>query len=338
MRRTAPTIKDIADRASVSISTVSRVLNDKSIVRQDTRQAVLKAAESLGYEANVFARGLAGGKSMTVGVVSREIGCTFYDTVMQGVIRGFVGTGYSPIFMEGGSEEDFGCEVVQKLTSRRVDGIMVLGGNEFFPENLLRHVPENLPAIVIGKEVKGWEKRCVTADNFGGAYQATELLIAKGHRDIAIIRGDMRLQDAVRRYDGYCMAMSDANLEIYPDLIQNGNFLSHSGMMGIHALLARGKPFTAVVCGNDQMAIGAKLALQRRGIRVPEDVSLIGFDDEPLSAYVSPPLTTLTQSGVDMGQIAAKGLIDLISTGSCNLPVTPCNLIERESVATIRTH
>ncbi|KAA1260651.1 HTH-type transcriptional repressor PurR [Rubripirellula obstinata] len=337
MKLTPPTIKDIADRANVSISTVSRALNNKSVVRQDTRTAVLEAAKLLGYEVNVFARGLAGGQSMTIGVVSREIGCTLYDTVMQGVIRGFAGTGYSPIFIEGQSGEDFGGEMIQKLISRRVDGIMTLGGDDTFPENLLNHLPEELPAIVIGKSVKGWEKRCVVTDNFGASYQATQLLIENGHRDIAIIRGDMHIQDAISRYDGYCKALEDANLKVLPDLIQNGDFLAHSGLMGIHALLARGKPFTAVVCGNDQMAIGAKLALQRRGIRVPEDVSLIGFDDEPLSAYVSPPLTTLRQSGVEMGRIAAKGLIDLISAGSCELPLLACELVERESVAKLRS-
>jgi LacI family transcriptional regulator len=337
MKLNAPTIQDIADYTNVSISTVSRVLNGKSIVRQDTRVAVLEAAKILGYEANVFARSLAGGQSMTVGVVSREIGCTLYDMVMQGVIRGFAGTGYSPVFIEGQSCEDFGSDVVQKLINRRVDGIMTLGGDEYFPENLLKHLPKDLPAIVIGKQVKGWEERSVVTDNFGASYKATQLLIENGHRDIAIIRGDMSLQDAVCRYDGYCKALEDAGLKVVPDLIQNGDFLAHSGLMGIHALLARGKPFTAVVCGNDQMAIGAKLALQRRRIRVPEDVSLIGFDDEPLSAYVSPPLTTLRQSGVDMGRIAAKGLIDLISAGSCDLPLLECELVERESVAKLRS-
>lgn len=338
MKRITPTINDIANRANVSISTVSRVMNDKSVVRQDTRLAVLEAVKALGYEANVFARGLAGGQSMTIGVVSREIGCTFFDMVMQGVVTGLVGTGYSPIFVEGQASSEFGGDVVQKLISRRVDGIMTLGGNEFFPENLLKHLPADLPTIFIGTRVKGWEHRCIVADNFGGSYRATRLLIEHGHRDIAVIRGNMQIQDAVARFDGYCKAMEDANLEVLPDLIQTGDFLAHSGLMGIHALLTRGKPFTAVVCGNDQMAIGAKLALQRRGIRVPEDVSLVGFDDEPLSAYVSPPLTTLRQSGVDMGRIAAAELLTLITTGTCDLPTLNCELIERESVSRLRPY
>lgn len=333
MKLIGTTINDIARRAKVSKSTVSRVLNDKSVVNEQTRELVLDAAKSLGYEANVFARGLASGRSMTVGVVTQKIGSPFYDMMMQGVIRGFSGTGYSPMFVDGQWEQSTGLEVIHTLLGRRVDGMLLLGGD--LPQDELDQLQNRLPTIVVGKQVPGWDERCVYIDNFAGAYEATQHLLDFGHREIAIIQGIIEHQDAVRRYEGYEKALQDAGIAIDPELVLEGNFTAQSGILAVNTLLMRGKVFTAIFCANDMVAYGARLALQRRGIRVPEDVSIVGFDDQAESTFVSPPLTTVRQPGVEMGSVAAKAMVNLMEGKETELPTLRPKLIRRESVSRI---
>ncbi|WP_442510651.1 LacI family DNA-binding transcriptional regulator [Novipirellula sp. SH528] len=333
MKLNGTTISDIAARANVSKSTVSRVLNDKSIVNQQTRKVVLEAMESLGYQANAFARSLASGRSMTVGVVTQKIGSPFYDMIMQGVIQGFAGTGYSPLFVDGQWEESTELEVIRTVLGRKVDGLLLLGGD--VPEQQLNELKERLPTIVVGKEIPGWENQCVYIDNVSAAHDATKHLIEFGHRDIAIIRGIKHHQDAVRRFDGYAKALADAGIELDPGLVLEGDFSAQSGIVGINSLLMRGKSFTAVFCANDMVAYGARLALQRHGIRVPEDVSIVGFDDQGESAFVTPPLTTVRQPGAEMGAAAAAGLVQLMQGKPCVLPTLHATLQRRESVARI---
>jgi LacI family transcriptional regulator len=333
MKMNGTTIKDIAERANVSKSTVSRVLNDKSVVNEQTRSTVLAAMEALGYQANVFARSLASGRSMTVGVVTQKIGSPFYDMIMQGVIKGFAGTGYSPIFVDGQWSESTEVEVIQTVLGRQVDGLLLLGGE--IPQDYLAELQERLPTIIVGRDEKSLEGRCVFIDNAEAAREATQHLIDFGHRDIAIIKGIKHHQDAIRRFEGYKQALSDAGIEFDPGLVMDGNYSAPSGILAINSMLMQGKSFTAVFCANDMVAYGARLALQRHGIRVPEDVSLVGFDDQGESAFVTPPLTTVHQPGVEMGTVAAAGLVNLMQGKPCELPRLRAELKRRESVARV---
>jgi LacI family transcriptional regulator len=333
MKMTGTTIQDIAERAKVSKSTVSRVLNDKTIVNERTRSTVLEAMKSLGYQPNVFARGLASGRSMTVGIVTQNIGSPFYDSIMQGMIRGFSDTGYSPIFADGQWEESKELEVIQTLLGRKVDGLLLLGGD--IPKQELDEMRSQLPTIVVGKDLPGWENQCIFIDNVGAAFDATLHLIDYGHRKIAMIQGIEHHQDAIRRLDGYQQALADARIDFDPDLVVEGNFTAQAGIMAINTLLLRGKQFTAVLCANDMTAYGARLALYRQGIRVPDEVSLVGFDDQAESAYTTPPLTTMRQPAAEMGALAAAALVQLMHGESCELPMMEAKLQRRESVAKI---
>ncbi len=324
------TIADIAQRAKVSKSTVSRVLNDKSVVNGETRRAVLEAMESLGYQPNVFARSLANGRSMTVGVVTQNIGSPFYDMIMQGVIKGIVGTGYSPIFVDGQWTESAELEAIQTLLGRKVDGLLLLGD---FPATQLEQLKDRVPTIIVGREVAGWEGRCIYVDNVAAARNATKHLIDFGHSKIVLIRGLQHHQDAIRRYEGYALALAEAGIELDPDLIIDGDFTAQSGILAINSLLMRAKSFTAVFCANDMVAYGVRLALYRQDIRVPDDVSVVGFDDQAESAYVTPPLTTIRQPGFEMGVAAAQAIVNLIKGTSFELPVLQAILQKRESVA-----
>ena len=333
MKLNGTTIQDIAELAKVSKSTVSRVLNEKSVVNHNTRRTVLEAMNRLGYEPNAFARSLASGRSMTVGVVTQKIGSPFYDMIMQGVIQGFAGTGYSPLFVDGQWEEGTELEVIRTVLGRKVDGLLLLGGD--ISSDDLNDLRERLPTIIVGKEVPGWKNQCVYIDNVSAAYDATKHLIDQGHKHIAIIQGIQHHQDSIRRYEGYVKAHQNAGIELDPELILEGNFSAQSGVVAVNSLLMKGKSFSAIFCANDMVAYGARLALQRKGIRVPEDVSIVGFDDQAESAFVSPPLTTVRQPGAEMGVMAAKGLVNLMEGKECELPVLKAELQCRESVARI---
>ncbi|MCI0731687.1 MAG: substrate-binding domain-containing protein, partial [Chloroflexi bacterium] len=223
---------------------------------------------------------------------------------------------------------------LQTLLARRVDGLIVVGGAT--PDQTLCQIGEEVPLIVVGRRISGLESQSVYVDNFEAAYQATHYLIQAGHQQIAYIAGILSHQDAFDRREGYVQALKDAGNVANQDLIVGGDFRRHSGVLAVEMLLTRGQTFSAIFAANDQMAFGARLALFRRGIRVPDDVSIIGFDDQPDSAYMIPPLTTVRQPAVEMGEAAAQAILDLLKGKPVDVPVFPTQLIMRESVARFR--
>ena len=331
MPKNQMTIQDIADHANVSKATVSRVLNKPGSVNQEKRVAVEKAMDALGYIPNPVAQSLAGGRSMTIGILTQNIGSPFYDTVAQGVIEGLAGTGYSPIFVDGQWQMSTETEVIQTLLGRRVDGLVLIGGD--VPVSELNDLRSKLPTIVVAREVPDWDQHCIHVDNVAAGYQATKYLIDCGHRDIALLRGIKDQPDAMQRYEGYCRALADADIPLNPDLVYQGDFSAPSGVMAVNTLLNRGTHFSAIFAANDMVAFGARLALFRKGIRVPEEVSLIGFDDQAEAAFVTPPLTTMRQPASEMGKAAATALVKLILGESYQLPSLGVELVQRESVA-----
>ncbi|MDA7874137.1 substrate-binding domain-containing protein [Rhodopirellula sp.] len=328
------TIQDIADHAQVSKSTVSRVLNKSTAVNKDKRTAVLAAMKTLGFEPNLAARSLAGGRSMTLGVLTQNIGSPFYDALAQGVIHGLAGSGYSPIFVDGQWQQSTEIESIRTLIGRRVDGLLLIGGD--VPVEQLNQLRERLPTIVVAREVVGWENQCIHVDNVQAGYEATKHLIDFGHQRIALLRGIKEHPDAIQRFEGYAKALTEAGIEFDTDLIYQGDFSGQSGVMAVNSLISRGIHFTAIFAANDMVAFGARLALSRHGMRVPEDISLVGFDDQAESAFATPPLTTMKQPAVEMGTAAANALVKLIHDEQYELASLPVELQRRESVARLR--
>ena len=325
------TIVDIASRANVSKSTVSRVLNNSTHVNDDKRDAVLAAMDELGYKPNVFARGLAGGQSMTIGIMTQNIGSPFYDSIAQGMINGLSGTGYTPIFVDGQWEQSTEMAVLNTLLDRRVDGLLLIGGT--IPLEEMNTLREQIPTVVVARELEGWSGQCVLVDNLEAGYVATKHLIDFGHRNIAIFLGNKDHPDATDRYKGYVKALNEADIELNEDLVFQGDFSSQSGLLGVSSLLSRGINFTAIFAANDMVAFGARLALHRQGLRVPEDVSLVGFDDQAEAAYATPPLTSMRQPAIEMGKNASQALIDLIANKETPMKKMSAKLQIRESVA-----
>ena len=323
------TISDIAAHANVSKSTVSRVLNNTTPVNEEKREAVLKAMKEMNFEPNVFARGLASGQSYTVGVVTQNLGSPFYDSISQGVVAGLADTAYSPIFADGQWQSDIGKAVVKTLIGRMVDGLIVIGSR--LNAEFLDELKQTLPTLLVGNQIEGWDSQSMFIDNEQAAWEATQHLIDLGHTQIAHITGISEHQDSIRRLAGYRRALEEAKIAVDEDLIWEGKFDGESGVMGVEALLKRGKPFTAIFAANDSTAFGARLALYRRGIRVPEDVSIVGFDDQNEAAFATPPLTTIRQPGEEIGIAAAETIVKLINKQECKIQNLKAKLVVRES-------
>ena len=329
------TILDIAQRANVSPSTVSRALRGSAAVSDDKQKAILDAVDELNYRPNIFAQGLASGQSMTIGVLTQNFGSPFYDGILQGILDGLDQTNYWPLFVDGRWQSALEERALNMLLDRQVDGLIVVGGQT--SGETVQAFAQKTPLIVAARKLDNLPGRCIYVNNFEAAYKATKHLIDRGHRDIAHITAPMDYATAVNdiqeRKRGYKQALTDVGIEPDPRLIVDGNLRQQSVVLSVQMLLGRGRPFSAIFAANDQMAFGARLALYRRGIRVPDDVSLVGFDDESSAAYTIPPLTTVKQPALELGLATAKAILALINNHTPTIPVFDAELTIRESVA-----
>ncbi len=329
------TILDIAEKANVSPSTVSRVLRNSAGVAARKRAAVLQVVEELDYRPNIFAQSLASGQSMTIGVLTQNFGSPFYDGILQGILVGMEDTDYWPLFVDGRWQQAVEEQALEQLLARRVDGLIVIGGQ--VSEEVLQKIAAQTPLVVVARELRSMPESCLFVDNYEAAYQMTRYLLEMGHRDIAHLTAPVlyheTVDDIAKRHAGYQHALLEAGIKPDPRLLVEGNLQQQSGVLAVEMLLARGRPFSAIFAANDQMSFGVRLALYRRNIRVPEDVSLVGFDDESSAAYMVPPLTTARQPAVDMGRMAARGILARINGEPFEFPVFKAELVIRESVA-----
>jgi len=324
------TMEDIARHAGVSPATVSRVLNNTLPVARSKRVAVLDAVEALGYRPNVVAQELARGHTQAIGVLPQGISNPFYSRLIKGVEQGLRGSAYYPLFASGEhlAEE---ASALDQLLSHRVEALVLVGGH--LPDAEIVSVARRLPVVAIGRTVAGLEQRCVRVENLEGGYRATRHLRDLGHTRIAHLMGLSWHPDAVERRAGYEKALADTGIAVDPDLVVEGDFEEQSGLAATERLLHGGVRFTAILASNDQMACGAGLALFRRGLRIPADVSLMGFDDQPSAAYTWPPLTTVRQPAVEMGAAASRALVDELRGRRFVLPAFHTDLVLRASTA-----
>jgi len=324
------TMRDIAEHAGVSLATVSRVLNKTVPVARSKRTAVLKAVEELGYRPNVVARELARGHTQAIGVLPQGISNPFYSRLLKGVEQGLRGSAYYPLFASGEqpAEEALALDL---LLSHRIEALIVVGGH--LADEELVGVAKRLPLVAIARTIHGLERRCLRVENHEGGYKATRHLLDLGHTRIAYITGLPWHGDSLARREGYERALAEAGIPLDPALIVEGDFEEQSGLAATEKLLRAGVPFTAIFAGNDQMACGAGLALFRLGVRVPRDVSIIGFDDQPSAAYTWPPLTTIRQPVVEMGVAAARALLEELRGRRFVQPTFHTDLVLRSSTA-----
>ena len=323
------TLSMVAQLANVSPSTVSRILNGTAIVSEDKKLAVAQAVQTLGFVPNPVARGLAGGRTFSIGVITQAIDSPFYGSALRGIEDALDPLGYSPLFVSGHWSEASETRCLEVLRSRRVDGVIVLTGR--LSDQALETFAKTTPIVVTGRDLQAPGLYALNFDNFEGGRLATEHLIDQGHRQIAFISGDPAHPDATERLRGYRHALDKAGIAYNADLVVQGEYSELSGLRAVDHLFEGRQHFTAIFAGNDQMAFGAALGLKRHGLRVPDDVSLIGFDDLPSSVYANPPLTTVHQPAYELGCLAAAAILELLSGKQPSMAIPAPRLISRES-------
>ena len=308
---TKVTLQMVADACGVSPSTVSRILNGTAVVGPRKREAVNQAIAELGFIPNPMARGLAGGRTLSVGVVTQAIDSPFYGVALRGIEEELGKVGYSPLFVSGHWNPTEEKRCIDMLLSRRVDGLIVLTGR--LSDNALRSFAKTAPVVVTGRNLKAPGLHSLDFNNFQGAKLATHHLLSLGHRRIAFIAGDPEHPDSNERLRGYRAALKAADVPVNAALVLPGNYREDSGLFATERLIDSREPFTAIFAANDQMAFGAALAMYRRGLHVPDDVSLVGFDDLAGAVHSIPPLTSIHQGPYELGQLAAVSLLQLLA-------------------------
>jgi LacI family transcriptional regulator len=329
------TLGMVATACGVSPSTVSRILNGTAVVSPEKRAAVDRAIAELGFIPNPIARGLAGGRTLSVGVITQAIDSPFYGLALRGIEIELTAAGYSPLFVSGhwNAQEEQRC--IDVLRSRRVDGIIILTGR--LSDDALCNLAKSMPVVVTGRELTASNLYSLDFNNFEGARIATHHLLASGHRDIAFISGNPIHPDATERLRGYRAALKAAGVRHKPALVLPGKYQEESGLLAVERLIDSREPFSAVFAANDQMAFGAALGLYRRGLRVPDDVSLVGLDNLAGAAHSIPPLTTVHQAADDLGRLAASSLLQLLGGQKPTAALPEPRLIVRSSTRALTT-
>lgn len=326
------TLEQVAEAAGVSAATVSRILNGTATVSDDKRAAVDAAIARLGFVPNPVARGLAGGRTLSIGVVAQTIDSPFFGGALRGIETTLDAAGYSPLYVSGHWSVAHEQRCIDTLRARRVDGVILLAAR--IGDGALAALAQHCPVVVTGRRLQAPQLWAMDFDNAEGARLATEHLLQLGHRRIAFICGDLKHPDGKARLRGHRLALKAAGVD--EALVLPGDFTEASGLAAVQQALAAGQRFSAVFAANDQMAFGAGLALHRAGLRVPQDVSLVGFDDLAGALYTLPPLTSVHHPVQELGQMAASAMLQLLAGAQPALAMPGPRLIVRESTAAPR--
>jgi LacI family transcriptional regulator len=335
------TIRDVANRAGVSIKTVSRVLNSEPFVKSSTQDKVLTAIDELGYVASMPARRLASGQSYTIGIIFHNASWHYTQDVLKGVIETARKSGYSTLLHP--------CDVCKNLDTKEVLNLVhqkVVDGLIFTPpaDNATEVIHElqqlEVPFVRLTPQDRKSSLPYVTATDMQGAFEMTNYLVGLGHRRIGFIRGPLDQRAGHDRFEGYKQAIFDAGFEIDEDIIAHGNDHFKSGLQATQRFLSLESAPTAIFCNNDEMAAGSISAVFNAGLKVPKNVSVAGFDDIQLASQIWPPLTTVKQPIYKIAEIATNLLIRLLkdedTTDIKNEVET--SLVIRKSTAAIYEH
>jgi LacI family repressor for deo operon, udp, cdd, tsx, nupC, and nupG len=310
--RARPTIYDVAREAGVSTATVSRALNDTGQIAPATRQAIEEAIDRLGYRPNTIARSLVTKSTQTIAFLLPDITNPFYAALVSGIQQIALASDHTMLLCTTGGDAEREEEYLSLLRAKQVDGALV-DGLVLPPDRIARFVEDGFPIVCLDRDVNSQSVPLVQVDNKHGARMATEHLLELGHTRIAHVSGAPELGISGERLIGYRDALKKAGIAHEPRLVGTGRFTEDGGYEATRSLLDSGAEFTAVFAANDLSALGTINALTESGRKVPGDVSVIGFDDLRLSAYTSPPLTTIRQPAVEIAQKATEILIGLIN-------------------------
>jgi LacI family transcriptional regulator len=313
MKTKSTTMQDVADLAKVSKTTVSHVINETRPVSEEKRQRVLSAMKELDYHPNILARGLRRNETTMIGLIVPNNANPFYAEVSKGVESVCFDKGFNVILCNSDRDIEKELRYTDLLTKKRVDGILFvgtwIGENTDHIENTIQ---QNIPIVVVDRFVPNLDIDLVVTNNVLGGWLATSHLYGLGHKKIACIAGTPQFTPNAERIQGYEKALVEAKIPINPDLIIRSNFQFEGGYKAAQQLLSQENRPTAIFACNDLMAIGAMRAAIDLGYRIPEDLSIIGYDDVQMTKYTNPQLTTISQPMFEMGNRAAEMLIERI--------------------------
>lgn len=300
-------IRDVAQRAGVSIATVSRTVNHISTVNPELAQRVWKAIEEVGYLPNTQARALVSGRSRMLGLIVSEITNPFFPELVQEFENLAVAQGYEVLIGSTNYDPARTESLMRRLLQRNVDGVAVMtfGVEEELVKKL---VEREFPLVFVDAGPDLPNIHILKVDYAEGIRQGVQHLAALGHRNIAFISGPLSQRSPMARRDAFVRAMAELGLKVPPDRLAEGSHTMESGITAMERLIALPELPTAVMCSNDMTAIGALHALYRTTHRVPEDISVVGFDDIHLAQFMLPPLTTVQMSCKDLAAAAVEGL------------------------------
>lgn len=327
------TIRDVARQAGVSVATVSRVLNSSALVSPDTRENVMKAVTQLGYRPNANAQALATQVSDTIGVVVMDVSDAFFGALVKAVDT--VAQQHQKYVLIGNSYHEAEKErhAIEVLIRQRCSALIV--HSKALSDEELGDFMEHIPGMVlINRIVPGYAHRCVGLDNVSGALMATRMLLNHGHQRIGYLSSNHGIEDDDMRREGWCKALQEQNIIAPDSWIGSGTPDMQGGEAAMVELLGRNLGLTAVFAYNDSMAAGALTTLKDNGIAVPQHLSLIGFDDIPISRYTDPQLTTVRYPVMSMAKLATE-LALLGAAGKLDHEARHCfmpTLVRRHSV------
>lgn len=330
------TLEDIARKLNISVSIVSRALNNKYGVKKTTREMVKKAAEEMGYQPNAAARSLATRKTATLGVVLPSMADSYSTAVINGMEFMASKTGYSLLFSNSFEYQDYRDILNKMVFSQRVDGLIIIGSNISQNPLIDELLEKEVPFVLLERNHSNPRSNCIWVNNIIGGYNATRYLIDKGHTRIAHIAGPLHLQTAIDRLEGYKKALAEAGLPYIEDYVIPQTYIWDGGYQAARVLLDQKPQCTAIFAANDPMAYGVLFAAYEAGLTVPGDLAVVGYDDLEFSAIMQPPLTTIRQPRFEMGEKAVSLLATVLKknlTGGegTKIHLIP-ELIERASV------
>jgi len=306
------TLKMVAERAGVSVNTASRAINNKSDINEETKKRVLKVAQELGYVRNATAVALRTKKTGTLGVVIADNRNPFYAEVLNGIEEAAREKNYHIILANTQRDYQKEEEAINLLLAKRVDGLLITPVQDR-NDDIKKLIEANIPFVIVGRDFKNIEVDAVYNDEVKGGFLATEYLIKKGHKRVALINGFLHKSPAKGRLEGYKKVLKKYGIPFDDALVTIGDIDVKDGYERTKQLLEKNLDFTAIFAYNDMMAFGAMQAVKEKGLRIPEDIGLVGYDDILFSSLISPSLSTIRLKKQELGAESVRLLLSRIN-------------------------
>lgn len=336
MLKPETTIHDIAKKLNISASTVSRALNNNLLISESTRKLIKKTALEMGYRPNVIAANFRTKRTNTIGVIVPLINRHFFSSVISGIEDVAYKQGFAVTISQSNDKLEKEKKIAHTFYTNRVDGLILSIGMETkSSEHLKLFSDRSIPIVFFDRVVDDIKSHKIVIDDFGSGYRATQHLIEQGFKRIAHIGGPLNLKIYKNRQDGYSKALADAGIGLDYSLIVNNSLTRQDGTNAVQKLIQNNVKPDAIFCANDTTALSVNIYLRENGIKVPDEIAIVGFGNEPFSEVVTPSISTIKQPGFMMGKRAAELIINQINNKSTKLTfetlTMPTELIIRNS-------